>query len=83
MGNKLILLTARGDAGHSLDGPNWGRNYLDPYVMSLVGFLGVACTKTVAVEYDEFGGVSLADSLRVAEEDVRALARRVLVDTSA
>jgi hypothetical protein len=48
--------------------------------MSVFGFLGVSWIKTVAVEHDEFGGVSLADSLRVAEEDVRTLSRRVLVD---
>ncbi len=74
-GKQIVLITARGDAGYGPNGPNRIHNHLDPYIADVFAFLGVDRLKTVAVEHDEFGGVSLKDSLRRAEEEVRLLAR--------
>lgn len=82
-GKRMVLITARGDAGYGPGGPNRAHNYLDPYVADVFAFLGVPCVETIAVEYDEFGGTSFSDSLREAEEKVRDLARRVAADVSA
>jgi FMN-dependent NADH-azoreductase len=73
-GKSMVLITARGDAGYGPGGPNWSKNHLEPYVAHVFGFLGVERIDTVAVENDEFGGRSLRDSVRAAEERVRELA---------
>jgi FMN-dependent NADH-azoreductase len=73
-GKRMVLITARGDAGYGPNGPHWRKNHVEPYVTEVFGFLGVARVDTVAVEYDEFGGVSLEESVRSAAAEVKKLA---------
>jgi FMN-dependent NADH-azoreductase len=76
-GKTIVVVAARGDAGYGPDGPNWPKNHLEPYVTDVFRFIGVANIKTVAVEHDEYGGLSLRESISAAEATLRDLAAEV------
>jgi FMN-dependent NADH-azoreductase len=76
-GKAIVIVAARGDAGYGPDGPHGSQNHLEPYVADVFRFLGVANLKTVAVENDEYGGLSLRQSIDAAETTLRNLASEV------
>ena len=69
-----VLIAARGDSGYGPDGPHWSKNHLEPYVSDVLRFVGVTSIKTVAVENDEQGGLSLQQSIAAAAGALRAIA---------
>lgn len=73
-GKRMVLITARGDAGFSPGGHLAHMNHVEPYLKTVFSWMGVDDVATVAVEYDEFGGVSLAQSLASAELSLKWLA---------
>lgn len=75
MGKRLVLLSARGDFGY--DDMRLARNHVEPAVQTAFDYLGVSECYKVAVEYDEFGGERLAQSLRAAEAEVDRLVARL------
>ena len=77
-GSKTVLVVAaRGDSGYGPEGANWSKNDLEPYVVDVFRFLGVANIKAVAVENDEHGGLSLRQSMSAAEATLRDLAAEI------
>lgn len=76
-GKTVIVVAARGDSGYGPEGPNWSKNHLEPHVADVFRFLGVANFKTVAVENDEHGDLSLRLSMSAAEAMVRDLAAEI------
>jgi FMN-dependent NADH-azoreductase len=78
IGSKtVVVVAARGDSGYGPEGANWSKNHLEPYVADVFRFLGVANIKTVAVENDEHGGLSLRHSMSAAEATLRDLAAEI------
>jgi FMN-dependent NADH-azoreductase len=73
----VVVVAARGDSGYGPNGPHWSKNHLEPYVADVFRFLGIASIKTVAVESDEYGGLSLRQSIGVAEAALRDLAAEI------
>lgn len=71
MGKRLVLLSARGDFGY--DDVRLARNHVEPAVQTAFDYVGISECYKVAVEYDEFGGESLAQSLLAAEAEVGRL----------
>jgi FMN-dependent NADH-azoreductase len=78
-GKTVVVVAARGDSGYGPRGPNWSKNHLEPYVADVFRFLGVANIRTVAVENDEYGGLSLRQSVSAAETMLRDLAAEIAI----
>jgi FMN-dependent NADH-azoreductase len=76
-GKTIVVVAARGDAGYGPGGTHWSKNHLEPYVTEVFRFIGVANIKTVAVENDEYGGLSVCESISAAEATLRNLAAEV------
>ena len=76
-GKTVVVVAARGDSGYGPEGPHWSKNHLEPYVVDVFRFLGVASIKTVAVENDEHGGLPLRQSMSAAEAALLDLAAEV------
>jgi FMN-dependent NADH-azoreductase len=76
-GKTMVVVASRGDAGYGPEGPHRSKNHLEPYVRDVFRFIGVANIKTVAVENDEYGGLSLRESISAAEATLRSLAAEV------
>lgn len=72
----LVLLGSRGDYGYG--GRIATMNHVEPAVRTAFGYIGIRDVRTVAVEYDEFGGERLSTSLREAEAAVDALVDELL-----
>lgn len=72
----LVLLGSRGDYGYGERIA--AMNHVEPALRTAFGYIGIADVRSIAVEYDEFGGERLAASLRAAESAVDALVDRLL-----
>ena len=48
-------------------------NYVEPYLRMVFGWMGVSDFTSIAVEFDEFGGESMEQSLARTEEKVDRL----------
>lgn len=72
----LVLLGSRGDYGYGERLATM--NHAEPSVRTAFGYIGIDDVRSIAVEYDEFGGERLAESLRTAESAVDALVDRLL-----
>ena len=72
-GKRLVLLGARGDHGYDPGGRIAHLNHTESSVRSVFGYIGVTDVHEAAVEFDEFGGEQLAQSLREAERKVDRL----------
>jgi FMN-dependent NADH-azoreductase len=81
-GKTVVVVAARGDSGYGPEGPHWSKNHLEPYVADVFRFLGVASIRTVAVENDEHGGLSLRQSVSAAEVTLRGLAAEIGTELS-
>lgn len=69
-GKRLVILSARGDFGYAPGQRLAHMNHVESGVATPLRYLGIDCAASVAVEYDEFGDVRLAESLRRAEAEV-------------
>lgn len=69
----MVIITARGDAGFGPGERNEHMNYQDPYLRLIFGFMGITDITFIAVENDEFGGVSLAQSIAHARDQIAQL----------
>jgi FMN-dependent NADH-azoreductase len=67
-GKKAFVVTARGDTGYGPGGANAGMNHLDPYLGTILGFIGITDLDFVHVDNDEFGGARLEQSLGAAHD---------------
>lgn len=76
----LVLLGSRGDYGYGPGGRIESMNHVEPGVRTAFGYIGITDVRSVAVEYDEFGGERLAASLSAAEAAVDALVDRLLAE---
>ena len=76
LGKKMVIITARGDAGFGPGERNEQLNYQDPYLRTIFGFIGITDITFVHVENDEFGGTSLAQSIAAARTQVAQLVGR-------
>lgn len=77
MEKQLVMLSARGDHGYGVGGRIEAMNHVEPSIRTAFGYIGITRVHDVAVEYDEFGGQRLIDSLRDAEAAVDTLACRL------
>ena len=64
----LVMLGSRGDYGYDPGGRIAAMNHVESPVRTAFGYIGITDVRTVAVEYDEFGGDRLARSLLRAEQ---------------
>jgi FMN-dependent NADH-azoreductase len=72
-GKRLVLLGSRGDFGYGKGERIAHLNHTDASVRSVFGYMGIEEVHELAVEYDEFGGEMLAQSLVQAERAVDRL----------
>jgi FMN-dependent NADH-azoreductase len=79
----LVLLGSRGDFGYGAGGRIASMNHVEPAVRTAFGYIGITDVRSIAVEYDEFGGERLAASLREAEAAVDELVDALLAGRSA
>jgi len=76
----LVLLSSRGDYGYGPGGRIDAMNHVEPAVRTAFGYIGITDVRSIAVEYDEFGGERLAASLLEAEAAVDALVDTLLAE---
>ncbi|MCY1287891.1 FMN-dependent NADH-azoreductase 1 [compost metagenome] len=73
-GKRALIVTTRGDHGYGPGAINAARNHADTHLRSVLGFIGIEDVEVVAVEDDEYGGQSFADSYARAERALTELA---------
>lgn len=64
---EMYIVTAKGDSGYDPGGAMGAYNFLEPYLQTVFKFLGIENVKTVSIENDEYGGLSLKESLARAQ----------------
>jgi FMN-dependent NADH-azoreductase len=67
---KMVVITARGDAGFGPGERNEKMNHQDPYLRTIFGFMGITDITLITVENDEYGGTSLAQSIAHARDRI-------------
>lgn len=72
-GKQLVLLSARGDYGYDAGERIAHMNHVEPSLRTAFRYIGITDVRSVAVEYDEYGGERLAGSIARAEADIDAL----------
>ena len=77
-GKRMVLLGARGDHGYGAGQRIAHLNHTEASVRSAFGYIGITDVTEAAVEYDEFGGERLAESLRQGEAAVDRIADELL-----
>lgn len=82
-GRTLVLLSSRGDYGYGEGGRIAAMNHVEASVRTAFAYIGMTDLRTVAVEYDEYGGEALAESLRSAEAAVDRLVDAMLAERAA
>ncbi|MDO5639607.1 MAG: NAD(P)H-dependent oxidoreductase [Neisseria sp.] len=78
-GKRLVLLSSRGDYGYGTGGRISGRNHVEPSVLTPFEYIGITRSHSIAVEYDEFGGEWLAQSIAEAEMEVDQLVAEIIL----
>jgi FMN-dependent NADH-azoreductase len=71
---RLVILSARGDYGYGKGSRLEHMNHVEPSIKTAFAYIGITDVHGAAVEYDEFGGERLKDSIATAELAVDALA---------
>ena len=80
MNKKLVVLSSRGDFGYG-EGERIGHmNHVEPGIRTAFGYIGITDVRSAAIEYDEFGGDRLAQSVARAEAQVDALVDALLAE---
>jgi len=74
-GKHLIILTSRGDYGYAPGERLASMNHAEAGLKTPLTYLGLTESKTIAIEYDEFGDERLQTSIRSAEVEVIRLAK--------
>ena len=70
----VIVVTAAGDGSMHPGGALYHLNYLEPHLLTVLGFIGLTDTTFVRVGYDEFQDDRLKRSLSAAERTIDELA---------
>lgn len=73
LGKKMFIIEARGDSGFQPGGRYETMNHLDPYLVTIFGFMGITDITFIHVENDEYGGQKLADSIVAARNKITEL----------
>lgn len=79
-GRTLILLSSRGDYGYDPGERIAAMNHVESSVRTAFGYIGIDDVRSLAVEYDEFGGERLAQSLQKAEHALDQLVNQLLAE---
>lgn len=77
-GKRAFIIVASGDAGYDHGGQLAAHNQLEPYLRTVLGFIGVHDIDFIYVGNDEFGGERLERSLQSALACIGTLARAEL-----
>ncbi|MDB4987346.1 MAG: dehydrogenase [Myxococcaceae bacterium] len=77
---RLVILSSRGDHGYGYGEENFSLNHTEPSIQAAFAYMGVQESYRVAVDYDEFGGTLLGDSLARAEAQVDELVQALAAD---
>lgn len=75
-GKRVVLLGSRGDFGYGDTQRIAHLNHAESSVRTALGYIGITEVFDAAVEYDEFGGERLAQSIEQAERTVDQLVER-------
>lgn len=74
-GKRLVILSSRGDYGY--EGRLQHMNHVEASIRTAFAYIGITDVSNVAIEYDEFGGERLRDSIATAEAAVDTLAAQL------
>ncbi|UVE18799.1 NAD(P)H-dependent oxidoreductase [Pseudomonas sp. LS44] len=74
LGKKALIVTTRGDHGYGPGAIYAARNHADTHLRTVLEFIGIDDVTVIAVEDDEYGGQSFADSYARAERALAELA---------
>lgn len=72
-GKRLVVLSSRGDYGYDPGNRLAHLNFVEPYLQTVFGFIGVTEFDSFAVEYDEFSDHRVRQSLDTAERAIERL----------
>lgn len=73
-GKTLVMLTAKGEFGFMPGGVRAHMNHLEPHILTVAHYLGIAEHHHIGIEYQEFGGERHSDSIATAKAKASALA---------
>jgi FMN-dependent NADH-azoreductase len=79
-GKRLVILSLRGDYGYHCSRLAH-RNQVERSIATAFAYIGIDEVHSVAIEYDEFGGARLADSIAAAEQAVDEWVDRLARET--
>jgi FMN-dependent NADH-azoreductase len=65
-GKRAVVIVASGDAGYDRGGQLAAHNQLEPYLRTVLGFIGIDDIDFIYAGNDEFGGERLERSLQAA-----------------
>ncbi|MBM7060427.1 NAD(P)H-dependent oxidoreductase [Pseudomonas sp. UL073] len=74
LGKRALIVTTRGDHGYGPGAIHAARNHADTHLRTVLEFIGIDDITVIAVEDDEYGGQSFADSYARAERALAELA---------
>ena len=77
-GKRMLVIVATGDSGYETGGRHQALNHLDPYLLTVFGFLGITDITFVHAGNDEFGGERLVTSLAGARSRIESFRRDAL-----
>jgi FMN-dependent NADH-azoreductase len=77
MSKTLVILSSHGDFGYGPGERIAHMNHVEPGIRTAFGYIGITDVRSIAVEYDEFGGERLASSIAAAEAAADDLVRRL------
>ena len=75
---SAVLLSARGGNDMNPGEQHAALNHLEPQVFAALALLGITDTHSIAIEYEEFGGAQLAQSIAQAKAAVDDLAKNLI-----
>ena len=75
---SVVVLSARGGSELNPGERHAALNHLEPQVFTALGLLGITDTHSIAIEYEEFGGAQLEQSIARATAAVDALAKNLI-----
>ncbi|MBF2084633.1 FMN-dependent NADH-azoreductase [Thermoleptolyngbya sp. C42_A2020_037] len=76
LGKKMFIITSRGISGYGPGEKYEMLNYQDPYLQAVFGLIGITDITFIAVENEESGEHSLAESIANARVQIAQLAAR-------
>lgn len=74
-GKRAVVIVASGDAGYEPGGPLAAFNQVEPYLRTVLAFIGIRELDFVYAGNDDFGGERLARSLERARRELGELAQ--------